>query len=695
MTSAVRQCLAFLAALLTVAPLGYVAYRLGAFASLTRWWRHAAIPARVLAVALAVLSVAYGSSKQLGGQIGDELRSFPQTMATLCTNAFRAVERLTGYAVSASATNETHDFTMPEGAQLAERIARRGAHRDGFWLFDAFTNNIALSGLEAESPVWIQTDGTITVRSPAPGLSIEEVALYTTYSNITIYAPLQGTYGFLPASLWPDYYPSRTWTAVTDRGTRVITWENALLDRNPSSPVSFQAEFFDNGDIAYHYSSIPTNTLSIGLYRHGTPSVIYGATGAGLDNLAQSFGESLSTNGLSTFNLQLSTIRWSYIGDLSDGTGDFDGDGLTDWQEVIQHHTDPREADTDGDGVDDGLEVRNGTDPLNPDTDNDGIPDGQIVPTWASSPLWANATNVNFTIRMTDDDPSSRSIIRVGVLAFFLSGTNTASLHLSPGVLYEISYATADGREHGLVATFGDLPGEGEGLRGASPSQYAWHVDDANGILSGSRSRRGSAHVAIASMSVVPETSTCVHDGTGCVFRVEMSPYDWDNAKASADLDNLTLMDDGRLFLPVSDTPGAYSDGYVTLGHPYLREGTIGQSVSAHRCEGWSGFLCPICGTYHDSGNSCDHDPQCAAGHSPPEECDCDPIQVPFNCDDDDDDGHEDRTQQDLATGEDDCVPFSPMRAGYAYCCCNRVYFSVRVNSISSNLRLWEGGARL
>lgn len=213
--------------------------------------------------------------------------------------------------------------------------------------------------------------------------------------------------------------------------------------------------------------------------------------------------------------------------------------------------------------------------------------------------------------------------------------------------------------------------------------------------LAGSRSRRGSANVAIASMSVVPETSTCVHDGDGCVFRVEMSPDNWDSAKAFADLDNLILMDDGRLFLPVPGIPGAYSDGYVTLGYPYLRKGTIGHSVSAHRCEGWSGLLCPICGTYHDSVNSCDHDPQCAAGHSPPEECDCDPIQVPLNCDDDDGNGHEDRNQQSLPVGEDDCVSFSPMRADYAYCCCDRVSFAVRVNSVSSNLRLWEDGLRL
>lgn len=60
-------------------------------------------------------------------------------------------------------------------------------------------------------------------------------------------------------------------------------------------------------------------------------------------------------------------------------TIDTDEDDLSDEKE-IEFGTDPRNWDTDGDGLGDGVEVLNwGTDPLNPDTDGDGYADGAEV----------------------------------------------------------------------------------------------------------------------------------------------------------------------------------------------------------------------------------------------------------------------------------------------------------------------------
>ena len=68
------------------------------------------------------------------------------------------------------------------------------------------------------------------------------------------------------------------------------------------------------------------------------------------------------------------------FGDLSkDGTGDEDNDGLANLAEH-DRRTDPINADTDGDGVNDGPEVNeHSTDPLNTDTDNDLRTDGEEI----------------------------------------------------------------------------------------------------------------------------------------------------------------------------------------------------------------------------------------------------------------------------------------------------------------------------
>lgn len=58
---------------------------------------------------------------------------------------------------------------------------------------------------------------------------------------------------------------------------------------------------------------------------------------------------------------------------------DTDGDGLPDGVEIRETGTNPCLPDTDGDGLADGLEVSLGADPLNPDTDGDGLPDGWEV----------------------------------------------------------------------------------------------------------------------------------------------------------------------------------------------------------------------------------------------------------------------------------------------------------------------------
>lgn len=85
---------------------------------------------------------------------------------------------------------------------------------------------------------------------------------------------------------------------------------------------------------------------------------------------------------------------------------DTDGDGLSDSQETV---TDPLLADTDGDGLLDGFELAQSP-PLNPnasDTDGDGAPDGWEIATGYSAtsaaakpPAFPNAIGINFTTEL-------------------------------------------------------------------------------------------------------------------------------------------------------------------------------------------------------------------------------------------------------------------------------------------------------
>jgi hypothetical protein len=122
---------------------------------------------------------------------------------------------------------------------------------------------------------------------------------------------------------------------------------------------------------------------------------------------------------------------------------DTDGDGLTDGAEVNKHDTNPNEADTDGGGVHDGTEVNTtgtdpkdpaddnsatpadqdgddildvvevliGTDPNNADTDGDGLDDGDEIYVQGTSPTDADTDDDGLgdgrEIKTTHTDPIS------------------------------------------------------------------------------------------------------------------------------------------------------------------------------------------------------------------------------------------------------------------------------------------------
>lgn len=91
---------------------------------------------------------------------------------------------------------------------------------------------------------------------------------------------------------------------------------------------------------------------------------------------------------------------------------DTDGDGLTDGEEINEYDTDPNNADTDGDGLSDGDEVNSyNTDPNNPDSDEDGLSDGDEVNNYNTDPNSSDSDNDGLNdydeVMTHDTDPNN------------------------------------------------------------------------------------------------------------------------------------------------------------------------------------------------------------------------------------------------------------------------------------------------
>ncbi len=175
----------------------------------------------------------------------------------------------------------------------------------------------------------------------------------------------------------PDYIPSGWQTfgsAVEDAGTWSLTEvADAGMWTDMTMPVaaqnlSFEFHFAQSGDgdfLAVHFGDMPVLYRGIdqALSRDGWVSAEIPLDLIGATNGKLVF--TLVSRGNPNAHVQLRNIKITQ-------TNDVDGDGLTNDEEAALA-TDPRNPDTDADGLNDGVEVNTyQTDPLRADTDGDG-----------------------------------------------------------------------------------------------------------------------------------------------------------------------------------------------------------------------------------------------------------------------------------------------------------------------------------
>ena len=667
------------------------------------------LAAKGMLVAGLVCAVAIGGTKPGNNdpqRLGQRPLSATRTVASTNAPPFALVEvRTNGVVLLSASTN----------AIVSERVRRRGTSEGGEWIeteesFFCWGTN-PVSRVFA-SPAVLSLG---TMRHPALGASLPDGS--PAESLVALRTPL----GIAPEANWTHLAaPSRFWHEATPGG-RVFTWENALLDRRADRPATIQIETRDDGDFVYRYdfsAAAPTNGFFVGAQLGPAAveavgvrgDVTNAATVWRVDGTPVPSGVSVAD----IFKASLLELRWKNIAGLEDLSGDTDGDGLTDWDEIFRYDTDPNQSDTDGDGLSDAAEVLAGSNPLDADEDGDGIPDGIPQTTWASNPLWGDVTGeTNLVIRLSRGIPAGQSATLVlGSLSLPLQDACYYPLCIQPGQLlpFRLFSTCSDTVPLSIEAGAPSLRSPGGGPRRSStfnPPVFdpapLWS-DDSDGVFD-SEARNGDGRLVRPVLELVEDPGVpgeCIHhDGDPSkTWTASFLPVGIGFGMSDLSLDGFFETNDGKLGLTVGTSPGEGATGTASLSAPKLRIGEISQTRSIHRClDYWTGPRCAACGRFHRPGHACSHALDCAAVLDPVANCTCEGVYVHVAWRDADGNGVEDRNDARLVPGSDG-FSFTGLDAEEDGCCCwpdyaNDLPQNVRLLSHSANLRVFDASGTL
>ena len=288
------------------------------------------------------------------------LSGFEPITSTNTTRTIEASDFERGFLLTRIGTDEEFDFTPPSNATIVSDWRAFGAAND--WIYVAFTNWTFKVATNDVSRLRIYSFGKI---EPL----IREVSGAIATNNW--FTPFIASLGIVPQSNWNllgngepgtgNGVESQVWYAITPQGSLLITWQNALLDREVDKPVSFQVELKSDGQFIYRYDFSRQNADTV-------TNILAGASFA---------GNAWTTNSLAT---NITSMAFYPLSDADAYDQDPNNDGLLTIDELFFYNTDPHNADTDYDGLNDGEElfVYN-TDPCDPYSTGSDFSDGFAI----------------------------------------------------------------------------------------------------------------------------------------------------------------------------------------------------------------------------------------------------------------------------------------------------------------------------
>ena len=330
-----------------------------------------------------------------------------------------------------------------------------------------------------------------------------------------------------------------------------------------------------------------------------------------------------------TLPLAGTTVCYRFGTGSSPLLADTDGDGLSDAEEIaLGLH--PGKTDTDGDGLPDNWELAAGLDPLDPtgdnggsgdpdgdgrtnsqersagtapllaDTDGDGIPDGISASAWHNHSLQVSETRpTNLVIEATASvPPGSSAALRLGTLTMPLTnGTHTLAFHLPPGQNYGFLVRCTGGA---TVSARIVPPTRSAGVGSDLPG---FTLYDPLGAFSQNVVVRASGSMSVPSVSLqsVDGLGPCVHEKPGVrSWRIRVLPGSWSDYLARSGIDGFAFDGSDVVSLSVDDEPRSVTNGTVLVASTDSRFPPATVAAEIHRCEyDPATGVCPLCGETH------------------------------------------------------------------------------------------------